>query len=450
MSSAIEDHFKAKQLANFPLQHFPKEMQKIILHYVEFKGFPMEFFAVSILTAVGSAIGNSHVLKTFEGYINKANLYVLLVANPGLNKSAPLETAFAQLRRIQAALYEVFKKNAKRMQTDIAFLKGDSRDITKVLGENEENEKNEENIYIKPIMQDSTIEALIGQLANNPHGITVVVDEIAGFLNSFDRYNKGNDQQTYLSLWQGSQISRDTLLRGSIEVTNPFVAIIGTIQPSEFNKSFKDKIANGFLDRFIIVFLSDLKKPYPSSQGINPIIEREYNDFIDNLFKLYWEDTTVLSYTPEAGAIVNEWVCRSIDVENASTTTDIERSIRAKMIIYVHRFALILQMMKYGFSLDPNDKEAIYKESAVGAILLADYFLAMAEKTRIKPISESIGGQVKQVYDMLPDDTAFTTAEFKNLCKMMDIVERTGMNYLREYIGKLWDKPKYGTYTKII
>lgn len=462
----------------FPIECFPKKLQEIIEHYHYYRSFPKDFFAVSVLTAAGSAFGNSHVLRTPDGYTNRGNLYVMIVAQPGINKSAPLEISYKPILQNQTKMFQQFrsqqvqaklakveekmkakeaaaaakisakcKDNAEKVQN----LNGlENTELEIVTTESAESAENAGVKFIKPIMQGTTTEALIDQLSYNPFGVTILYDELAGFINSLDKYRKGDDVQLYLSLFQGSHISRDTLTHGTTEIPNPFVSIIGTIQPAELENSFTGKIDNGFFDRFLICYLSNVKKPHPKRQDVDPIIESQYSYMISNLMELYNQETTVLMYSELGYDVIFKWVCASIDKENDSLTSDTERGIRAKMIIYVHRFALILQMLTYGLSKNYSDKKEVGYDACVGATKLADYFLHMAEKTRIRNYGEVVSGQLKQVYDSIVNEDPFTTTEFLTMCLGFGIKKRNGNELLKRNIGKLWAKLKHGTYSKII
>ena len=428
----ITKHFaiKAEQSkANFPIDALPEQIQEIVNHYAKYRSYPIDFFATSILTAVGSAIGNSHILRTPNGYTNKANLYVLIVAQPGINKSAPLQAAYEPIFKKQHQAYLSYKEDLKQSR---------------------ETKETTSPIYLKPILSDATPEYVAGQLANNEKGCTVLVDEIAGFINSFGRYSKGADEQMYLSLWQGSPLIRDTLSRGSLEAESPFLSIIGTIQPGVLDKAFQGKTDNGFFDRWLICYPNFIKKPYPQNQNIDPIIESKFTSLIERLLGLYdLEETKALHYSNEAWEVIYKWICQSTDRENEPNVNDTERGILAKMQIYIHRFALILQMLEYGCSGNCKDRQEIGLNAASSAVKIADYFYTMAEKTRLKSPAELLTGQLKDLYDVLPNDIEFKKANYLEYCNYLAIPERTANDILKNNTGKLWEKLKHGTYLKL-
>lgn len=435
----IANHFAAQKEAKqlqFPYHLLPAPITEIIEHYNEHRGYPKDFLAASILSAIGSAVGNSQTIRSPNGYINKPVLFMLIVASPGINKTSPLLWTYQSMNKRQSDDYNRYKAEIK-VAKDLAKEEGKKAPV------------NDDFTFLKWILSDATPEALIKQLSKNERGCTALVDEIAGFINSFGRYSKGNDKQMYLSIWQGTQIIRDTLTHGTQQVNNPFLSIIGSIQPDVLNKVFLED-GDGFFDRWLICYPDKLVKPYPNSKDVNPIIAAKYERFMGFLTDLYFqEQSNQLSYTAEAWEVVYNWICKSTDIENNPSTSDRERGIRAKMQIYVHRFALIMQLMEFGCTGIHDDRVEVRINAAKAAIAIADYFYFMAEKTRLKDASDLITGQLKELFDLLPDSEEFTKDVFNAACEMLEIPERTANNILKHNIGKLWTKVKHGTYAKI-
>jgi hypothetical protein len=218
----------------FPLNAMPEPIQEIILHYNKYKSYPIDFFACAILTAVGTAIGNSHIMVTSDGYQNKANLFIANVAQRGINKSSPTEEAMKPIMFTQNENYKYQKADFDRMIADKAAEREEKKakkgqkepkctesasivhsDAEPLDIENEvvttDNvqsvqsvSKESKFIHIRPILNEATPEVLIHHLTKSQRGVTIVYDELAGFLKAFNKYNKGNDEQMYLSLWQGN------------------------------------------------------------------------------------------------------------------------------------------------------------------------------------------------------------------------------------------------------
>jgi hypothetical protein len=78
---------------------------------------------------------------------------------------------------------------------------------------------------------DLTVEALAGILGHDP-GISVVRDELSGWVTSMDQYKggKGSDRQQFLSLWSSQSWKIDRKHADSIYIRHPVASIVGGIQ----------------------------------------------------------------------------------------------------------------------------------------------------------------------------------------------------------------------------
>lgn len=422
-----------------PIDAFSKRLQEAMEHYSETKGYPIDYLLVSVLTALGSAIGNSHQLRTMNGYTAKSNLFVAIVGRRGFNKSEALTDAYAPIQKFQSKLYLDYKTKQAEYNS-----------LSK-----EEKESNPVPFFSKPILSDTTTEALVLQLVNYSKGSTIVVDELAGWIKSFNRYNSGADEQVMLSLWSGKSTTKDRATGESIYIESPFLSVIGTIQPEIAETVFSNKQESGFYDRILLCYPERITKPYPALKGLDPMVTSSYETIINTLlaFEIDAENQTAeLTYTPESWEIVLEWIKKNTDAENNLSTTATEGGIRAKMDIYLHRFCLILQLASFA-SGETSNKETIEPQTARNAIRIANYFYNQAEKKRLKEKSELLTGQWLEVYSMLPDyGQEFTTAEFLMRTEMMDLNERTSRRWLKansdKSENKLLVKIRHGVYSR--
>lgn len=92
------------------------------------------------------------------------------------------------------------------------------------------------------------------------------LDELAGWLGSFERYNAGQSARAfYLSCWNGGPFLKDRVGKGKndpdaeIRVDNLAVSILGGIQPDKLE--FRDLTSDGLLQRLLPVLVA------PSQRG---------------------------------------------------------------------------------------------------------------------------------------------------------------------------------------
>jgi Protein of unknown function (DUF3987) len=89
----------------FPIDAMPRACRVLVREASASIGCPPDFVAVPMLTALGSAIGNSRLLKLKAGWEEGAAIYAAAVADPG-EKTPALNVATEPVKKLQAALRE--------------------------------------------------------------------------------------------------------------------------------------------------------------------------------------------------------------------------------------------------------------------------------------------------------------------------------------------------------
>jgi Protein of unknown function (DUF3987) len=125
------------------------------------------------------------------------------------------------------------------------------------------------------VMTDATIEAMADAMVES-RGLTMVRDELSGWVNNMSRYSKGDDRQFYLECYSGGAYAVDRIIRGRQIVPDIYLNVVGGIQPKIAKKAFQiseEGADDGFFERFGIICYPDL----PDWQGVKDIPpERDY------------------------------------------------------------------------------------------------------------------------------------------------------------------------------
>lgn len=423
----------------FPLSYFPAEMQAIILEVCETNRFHKDFLSCSILTTAATAIGNTYSLKITDSWKERCNLFIAIVGTPGVNKSAPLTWALDPIEKKEREIYKKYLQYLQEFEAD------------------PENKGKTPGGLIKTIVSDATPEAVVQQLHKNERGILIYNDELSGFINSFQRYSKGNDEQFYLSVWSGKPVVVDRKTSVSIRINHPMLNIVGTIQPSVLAKSFDGKEDNGFFDRWLICCPSDVTKEYWSDLTLEPSTKSSYDFFMNKLLNMNLEynvygdlDSLQISYSSEAFSLLKKWQKKNTDQIN-NTDIDSIKSIRAKIETYIHRFSLIKHLLEFSCSDQPYPDSFITSETIHESILLAEYFIESAILMRSTDPVEKLQGISRDMYNKIPNDTEFTTREFLYMSSSLGVTDRTAKRWLDHNChpkGKLLTKLRHGIYVK--
>jgi len=388
--AAIDSHINeaANDNEGFPLHALPITLQEIVQETNECLNFPVDFTAASLLHAGSTAIGNTHATKW--KWSESGCMFLVLVGNPGTIKTHPPNYAYAPFAEIDRRNYKGYKEAFRSFEITAATFDRKSG-----------AEPPQKPVLQKHIVSDTTIEALINVLQNNPRGVCSHNDELAGWVNNMNRYNNGSDLQQWLSIWSNQAIVVDRKSSGAVRIDKPFVNVIGTIQPAIIDEMARDnKGKNGFLDRLLFVKPKGLKRQAWTTKTLDPMITGKWFGIIEKLLTLDFsidaqgnELTNYLWFTPEAEKVLRAWQQRSI-IDDEAFESETRDGISAKVETYAFRFSLILQLFKW--ACGEADKRCIEADTVESAIQIAEYF-----KQSALEVADYISG--KNTLDRLPE-----------------------------------------------
>lgn len=225
LQNSLNAEIQGVSLGGFPLKVFPQKMQSLILTLNRQEGYVVEYVASAMLVAAAVAVGNARRIRVFGQWTLSPMFFMILVGRPGIGKTPPLEFAFAPIVKEDRQRQVAFKKE-KQIWEQLKNAATSSKS-----GEPSADLPDEPNLE-KIVLNDFTYEAMMRIHSKNPRGIVLKYDEIAGMFRTFDRYNKSATIQAILSIFCGVffAMARCNCIDEGIEVPNPCVSIIGTIQ----------------------------------------------------------------------------------------------------------------------------------------------------------------------------------------------------------------------------
>lgn len=432
--------------ANFPIGVFPEKVVRIIQDADHALGYPMDFTAAGMLYATAVAIGNTHIARLKNGYEQTAVLYLAIVGKPGVNKSHPLSFALKPIQRREAENQQRNKEARKEFDRISVLTKAEREEA----GLCEVEKPKDEQI----LLSDFTPEALIHVHSNNPRGIGVYCDELASWFLNFNRYHKGSEEQFWLSAWSGKPIQVNRRTSDNLRVEMPFIPVIGTMQPAIIQKLADNRQDTGFIERILFVYPEDLMKRPWTDNELHHSTHTVWDQIIRNILSFELELDEVeypkpveVTFAEDAKARLYQWQREITDLSNDPETESLS-AIYAKMEPYAIRFGLILQILKY--AAGEAGKTCIELEAVEGAIRLAKYFTANAEKVlsilnNSDPAAKLTEGQ-QAVFLALPD--TFTTNEGAQIAVENGMPKRNFERLLTN--RKLFAVVKRGHYQKLM
>lgn len=430
----------------FPIDVFPKAIQEIVNALENELNFPKDYTASSIIFACSVVVGNKCRINVKGAWKDKAIFFLALVGYAGSNKSHPLKAIISPLveqDHLRFQEYKIMEKEFKAEMDKYALLNKKEKQTA---------EKPTPPKRFQRLLQDFTTEVITPIHENNPNGLGIYVDELATWIQNFNRYNKGADEQFWLSAWNGSSLQVDRKTAGSYFVKDCFISVIGTIQPDVVASLMKDRTANGFVSRILFAYPDDLSKKKIQDSYLPPDYFENWERILNKLIGLpYTADEPLILPFDKAGkrayyAFQHENTDKVNELQDEGNS--LESGILSKFDTHTARLALILEMIYY--ACGESDLQAVTERSVKSAITLTKYFQNTAlrcakllnPKTKPKAM---LATNKKLLLDNLPNE--FTTDEAIRIGQRFKISESSIKRFLKNY--NFFERIQQGRYKKI-
>lgn len=440
------DSGKTTETPSFPLEIFPKAIRDIIEAIEEYENYNVDFSSASFLTVFAAAMGNTWSVRFMTGWVSRPIIYVVLVGSPSCGKTPPLQQAVTPLLKLDGEYDMIY---CKEMET--------YRQWERMSAKQREKHSLPEAMKMPQrkchVVVDSTVEALIGALRDNPRGVLIYKDEIDSLLSNFNRYN-GSDEGYFLSLFSGTPFKYSRKSNNEhIFLANPYCSIIGTTQPGRLGEQFGGKrMMNGFSSRFLKVYPEIDKMPSWNDTAMPDSVLEEWGRIIRKVVTVTpstdqeGKATSIeLLFSQEAKLRVIQWKDEVNNKAYAETDSDAVRALCGKLETYLVRFCLVIQIMHCICGESGMDK--IEPGTAELAIRLTEYFRNM--ESRIAPEIETciLDNRFTELLGNLRD--SFTTAEAVREALQLGISESSVKRFLRDGGRGFVKKKSHGCYRKI-
>lgn len=342
----------------FPTDTLPEPIRSYVQEAAESIGCDAAFVALPLLSALAAAIGNTRRIRLKRTWTEPAIVWGGIVGESGTMKSPAISLAlFATTQRQKESLLDYqAKKDAWLIEREMY----ESRLIEwkKLAGKGKASADDRPEEPVMPVCErtwlaDTTIEALVSKLNENPRGLLLLRDELAGWVGSMDRYTggSGGESAMWLEVFGGRAITVDRKTSGSLFVPSASVSICGGIQPGILQRVMNQQMRDsGMLARFLIANPPRQAKRW-CEQDVSERTEESVAQVFDALFALKMDTGDDGEPTPrlvwldtQAKARVVEFVNRH-GIEQFDTNGDLAAAY-SKLECYFARFALIFHLIR--------------------------------------------------------------------------------------------------------
>lgn len=274
----------------FSPEMLPEAIRSYVMDVAHRQQSAPEYCAVVALVGLASVVGRKVLMrpKRYDDWTITPTLWGLLVGKPGMKKSPALSEMRFPLDAIEAELREKHEATLAQHADDAEIVEMEreaaKKRAKKKAGEGDRDGARDELAKIasldeppksppRMIVNDASIEALGERLNENPNGLTLVRDELAGWLAKMQQEEHASDRAFYLECFNGDgRYTYDRIGRGTIAIENCTLSIVGGIQPARIAPIVRG-VDDGLIQRFQLAVWPDQPKHWqwvdraPSTQA---------------------------------------------------------------------------------------------------------------------------------------------------------------------------------------
>ena len=269
----------------FPVDTLPEPLKKFIFEVSRPVGCDPAFLALPLLAALAAAIGDSRSLFVKNSWVVPCVLWTAFIGESGTAKSPALKHVLEYPKRWQTRLQKDYEVQLAEYQIAIENHEFEIKKWKKQL-------RGQPDLpmpalpqppdYPRTTVGDITPEALVDVLDQNPRGPLCIHDELAGWIESFNKYRSGGDSDSpqYLSMYNGGPVSVDRKSSGHKYIPHAYLSITGGIQPKIFARCFSSKHRDsGLAARFLFAFPPRITKQWNEFD-----LSKQTDDMMESIF----------------------------------------------------------------------------------------------------------------------------------------------------------------------
>ena len=276
----------------FPVDALPRTLRAFVRIAARAITCDPSYVTLPLLTVFGAAIGNSRRLTLKDGFHVPPIIWGGCVGYSGTGKTPGLKPATNAVTSLEESANAQSAKEALDYKEKLLCYKKALAAWNRDEGNSPAPKEPEVPKFLRYMVQDVTVEALAPILKNNPRGLLVVRDELAGHFGSYDRYASkggkgGSDSATWLTMYDAGTltIDRKTGVPPTIYIPQAAVCVMGGIQPGILRRAMTtDHQDSGMFARFLICMpphnvadWNDDGVPDAAQAKINYIAKRLYS-----------------------------------------------------------------------------------------------------------------------------------------------------------------------------
>ena len=401
----------------FDLDLLPEALRGLVEDTAERMQVPLDFPAAISLLGLAGAVGRRAVIqpKALDFcWVVVPNLWGGVVAAPGMMKSPVITTVtrpLTQIERLWHTEYETacdeykvglqmkeLEETAWKHKVVAAHKKGHAPPLRPDLSIAEPKQK-------RSIVHNATYEKLHEIMKDNPGGVLMICDELAGLLARLDAPGHEGEREFIMMSWNGDQLyAVDRILRGNVMGDACCLSLIGGVQPARLRSYLVDVLRDGPQNDGLFQRLQVLI--YPDGIPDWNYIDREPNtEAIETAGRIYErllcldvEQARKFRFDPDAQQLFVEWLT---DLERTKLRSDLHPALVSHLSKYRSLMPSLALLFELADNSDP-EANAVSLDHTQQAAAMCDYLESHARRIYsmvISPERQAAAELVKHLRD---------------------------------------------------
>lgn len=369
-----------------------------------------DFVAVAAIVGLSGLLGRKALIcpKQFDDWSVTPNQWGAIIGRPSAMKSPSMKEALKPLRQFDTKAAQQFEEDKLTHEeecqlNELEKLAAKDKAKKALKADNRQQAKEALKIIdcpIPPIRQrlvvnDATIEKLGELLNENSNGLILVRDELSGWLAKLNKEEYQSDRAFYLECFDGNgNYTYDRIGRGTIEIQNCTLSIIGGIQPSKIATLVRDAIKgtsdDGLIQRFqLAIWPDDIGSWVWIDRAPNQQAKEKYYAVFEMIHCLHFNtpngEPYYLRFTHEAQQLFIKWMK---EIQDTARKPDIHPALESHMLKMPQTIASLALL----FEIIDGGRKTVGVEATVRALDWADYLLSHAKRLYSLAINHSLDG----------------------------------------------------------
>ncbi|HAT6935944.1 TPA: DUF3987 domain-containing protein [Legionella pneumophila] len=386
----------------------PESIRHHIFDVAERQQSLPDFVAVTTLVGLAGLLGRKALIcpKQNDDWSVTPNQWGAIIGRPSAMKSPSMKEALRPLYTLEDQANSQYKEEQKNYQEESILFefenslsKSNAKNVFKNQGKEAAREVLRTKALINPpirrrlTVNDPTVEKLGELLNENPNGLLLIRDELSGWLGNLSREDHQSDRAFYLECFDGNgRYIYDRIGRGTIEIENCTLSIIGGIQPSRIAPIIRNAthgiVDDGLIQRFqLAVWPDDISHWQWIDRTPNQHAKKKYDEVFETLHYLEFntEDNKPFQFkfTTNAQQLFIQWMNNIQELARNTETHPVLESHLLKMPQTIAGLALLFEIIDGG-------REVVGVDATVRALKWAEYLLSHAKRLYSIAINSSL------------------------------------------------------------